>query len=213
MLILPYIACRSDMAESASVLQEIHDVLQVCGISKPVACTQLIYIEGFNSLDNFGLMDRETDFLETANCLASRDVATCMNLGKVQIEGIQALVWVIHDHQTHNQPLIAADFGQVAKMAAMTGKQIEKERVDKYATLSGIGKFKAEDFEASEDGFPNILYQKHRQLRQSSGTPSAIGLFQEYSRMLRQSGYTRSGFPERRLVRTTGRFLGCSKRI
>ena len=42
----------------------------------------------------------------------------------------------------------------------MMGKQIEKERVDTDAKLSGLGKFKSEDFEASEDCFHNLLYQK-----------------------------------------------------
>ena len=39
----------------------------------------------------------------------------------------------------------------------MMGKQIEKERVDTDAKLSGLGKFKAEYFMAAEDFFHNLL--------------------------------------------------------
>ena len=42
----------------------------------------------------------------------------------------------------------------------MTWKWIEKEREEIYEKVSDIGKLKAEYFEAAEDGFHNILYQK-----------------------------------------------------
>ena len=42
----------------------------------------------------------------------------------------------------------------------MTGKRIEKERAETDAKVIGLGKFKAEYFEAAEYGFHNQLYQK-----------------------------------------------------
>ena len=69
-------------------------------------------------------MERDTDVLDMAKCLASRAVATCMNLGTVQIKGLEDLVWWTHNSKTHNQPLIAAEFGQVTKREKMTGKRI-----------------------------------------------------------------------------------------
>ena len=80
------------MAEAEAALQEIHDVLQVCGISECVACTRLIDNEGFNSREDFGVMDGDTDMLEMAKRLDSRAVATRVNLGMVQIKGLRALV-------------------------------------------------------------------------------------------------------------------------
>ena len=59
-------------------------------------------------------------------CLASMVVATHMNLGTVQIKGLQDLVWWIHDIHTHKQPLVSGEFGQVSKRGVITGKQIEK---------------------------------------------------------------------------------------
>ena len=89
-----------------------------------------------------------------------KDVATRVKLGTVQIKGLQALVWWIHDHQTYNQPLNLADFGQVEKRAVMKGKRIEKEMADTDAKVTGLGKFKVEDFDVAEDGFNNLIYQK-----------------------------------------------------
>ena len=85
---------------------------------------------------------------------------TCVNLVMVQIKDIQALVLRNHDRQTHNQPLIAAEFARVAKRSAMTGKQIEKEKAETEKKFSGICKFKSEYFEADEGGFYNLLSQK-----------------------------------------------------
>ena len=122
-----------------------------------MARTRLIENEGFNSLEYFGVMDRDTKVLETAKNLATRVVTTCLNPGKFQIKMFQDLVWWIHDLQKHNQPLIAADFDQGAKRAVMTGKRIKKDRTETDATVSGIGKFKVEEFEANEYGFRKLL--------------------------------------------------------
>ena len=51
------------MVAAAAALQEIHDVLQVCGISGCVAFTRLIDIERFNSLNDFSVVDGYTDVL------------------------------------------------------------------------------------------------------------------------------------------------------
>ena len=39
----------------------------------------------------------------------------------------------------------------------MAGKQIEKDRVDTYTKVIGLGKFKSEGFEADEVGFHNLI--------------------------------------------------------
>ena len=88
----------------------MHYVLQLCSISALVTFTRFIENKGFNSLEGFGVMDGDTGMLETMKYLASRSIATRMKLWKVKIKGLQALVWWIHDRQTHNQPLIVDDF-------------------------------------------------------------------------------------------------------
>ena len=80
-----------------------------------------------------------------------------MDLDKIQIKGLQYFVWCIHDFQTHNQPLIMANFGQISKIAAMMVKRIDQEMAETDAKLSGLGKFKAEYFMAAEDFFHNLL--------------------------------------------------------
>ena len=114
------------MAESAAVLQEICGVSQVCGISERVTCTLFISNKGFNSLVDFGVRNRDMVMLEMVKFLACRAVATHMNLGTVQIKGLQYLVRWNHDQYTHNQPLVAAEFCQDSKNSAMTEKQIDK---------------------------------------------------------------------------------------
>ena len=42
----------------------------------------------------------------------------------------------------------------------MMRKWIEKGRVEKDAKVSALGKFKVEDFEATDDGFYSLLSQK-----------------------------------------------------
>ena len=78
-------------------LHVIQDFLQVRGIYKCVACTGFIDNDGFNSLKDVGFIDGDMGMLEMANFLASRAVATCVNLGTVQIKRLRALVWWVHD--------------------------------------------------------------------------------------------------------------------
>ena len=73
-------------------LQETHNVMQVCEIYKRIACTQLIDNKGFNSLNNFCVIDGDGNILDIAKCLATRAAATLTNLGMVQIKGFQDLV-------------------------------------------------------------------------------------------------------------------------
>ena len=118
--------------------------MQVCGISERFSCTRLTDNEEFNSHKEFGVVDGDMNVLEMVNLLASRAVTTSVKLGTVQIKGLQALVWWIHYRHTHNHPLIAAKFGQLDKRAEIISKQIDKNRADTDAKVSGIGKFKLE---------------------------------------------------------------------
>ena len=108
--------------ESSAVLQEIQYVLQVCGIFECIAHTRLIDNKGFNSLEDFNVMDGDMEVLDMAKSLVSRAVTTRMNLGTVQIKGLQYLVWCINDCLKHNHLLIAAAFDQVAKRAVDDGE-------------------------------------------------------------------------------------------
>ena len=76
---------------AASVVQEIHNVLQVCGISELVTHMRLKDNKGFNSFKDFGVINRDTDVLKMSNFLASRNVATRVNLGAVKIKGFKIL--------------------------------------------------------------------------------------------------------------------------
>ena len=56
----------------------------------------------FNSLNGFSFMYGNMDVLEMAKSVVSRAVVARMNLETVKIKGLQDLVWLIHDSQTHN---------------------------------------------------------------------------------------------------------------
>ena len=59
----------------------------MCGISEFVACTWMIDNEGFNSFKDFVVIEGYTTVLDMEKCLASRAIATRVNLGPVQIKG------------------------------------------------------------------------------------------------------------------------------
>ena len=80
---------------AAAAVQEIQNVLPVCGISALIYHSRLIYNKGFNSLKYFGVMDGGTDVLDMVKRLVGRSVVTCMNLEMFQIKGLQALFWWI----------------------------------------------------------------------------------------------------------------------
>ena len=64
------------MASAAEALQEIHNVLLLWGISERVTCTRFIGNEGFNSIEDFSVMDGYTDVQEVEKRLSSRSVYT-----------------------------------------------------------------------------------------------------------------------------------------
>ena len=68
------------MAAVSESLQVIHNVLQVCGIHKCVACTRLIENKEFNSLGDFGFMAGDMVVLDMEKLFSSGAVATTVNL-------------------------------------------------------------------------------------------------------------------------------------
>ena len=132
-------AAAAGFAAAAVAAQaEVHAVLTVCGIISPQDRQRIVMNEGFNTLEDFAVMDGDQDVVDMAKRLAGRPAASRVNLGTVQIKALQALIWWIHDRQTHGQPLVAADWDQAAMTAARVHKRIEKERPTLEATVSGL---------------------------------------------------------------------------
>jgi hypothetical protein len=79
----------------------------------------------------------------------------------VMVKRLQMLVWWVHDHQKHGLPINAADFNiqvmnQVAEM-----KSLKHDMAEKEPSVSDLGKFDPDDFDAYKDAFLNLLAQSY----------------------------------------------------
>ena len=136
---------------------EVDAVLIVCGIVNAEHRQRLVAGEGFTTLEMFGIMDGDQDVVDMAKRLAGRPAASRVNLGTIQIKALQALVWWVHDRQTHGQPLVGAEFTQAALTAARQQKRIDKEKSETDASVSSLVKFDPDIFEVCDDTFRNFL--------------------------------------------------------
>ena len=151
---------------AAAAAADVHAVLQTCGIGPVAIRNRIITSEGFNALDDIGIMESDSDVTDMAKRLASRPAnAGRVHLGTIQIKNLQCLVWWIRDRQRHNQAINSADFDIAAMNAARESKRIEKERSNRDATVSGLAKFQPDEFDEHEDAFLNLLSQRIGSLR------------------------------------------------
>lgn len=141
---------------------DLHAVLGMCGITAEEMHARLITHEGFNTLEDLGILENDTDVMEMAKQLASCMVAEgCINLEMVQIKCIQALVWWVHDHLKHGQALDAVDWTHAAMGSAMKCKHTKKECSEMEASVKDLVKFDPDDFDIHEDAFVNLLVQTY----------------------------------------------------
>ena len=122
---------------------DVHVVLNTCGITNVGIRNTIIQNEGFNTLEDIALMRSDTDVNEMAKCSAARTVADGrVTFGTAQIICLQGLVWWLRDCIKHGQPLDANDFDAAALENAMVRKVIEKESVEPTLRLQVITKQK-----------------------------------------------------------------------
>jgi hypothetical protein len=76
------------------------------------------------------------------------------------------LVWWIRDHQKRGLALIAANFDEDTMSQASTMKMLRRETSDKEPSITDLGKFDPDDFDAHEDAFKNLLAQTYGVLRE-----------------------------------------------
>jgi uncharacterized membrane protein YgcG len=151
----------------ADPIQELHDVFLTCGINDMATRTTIIAQEGFTQLDDLGVLETDTDVSEMAKRMATRTQAEGrVLLGTVIIKRLQTLVWWIRDHQKRGLALVAADFDADAMSAASEMKTLMRERSDKEPSVTDLGKFDPDDFDAHEDAFLNLLAQSFGVLKE-----------------------------------------------
>ena len=146
----------------ADPIEELNMVFQTCGIADPVVRTNIINREGFTSLEDLGVLETDTDVSDMAKRLASRTQAEGrVYLGTVVVKRLQTLVWWVRDHQKRGLTVNAADFTVQEMNQAAEMKGLKREMADKEPSVSDLGKFDPDDFDAYEDAFLNLLAQTY----------------------------------------------------
>jgi hypothetical protein len=79
----------------------------------------------------------------------------------VVVKRLQTLVWWVHDHQKWGLPINVADFDVLVMNQAAEMKSLKHDMAEKEPSVSDLGKFDPNDFDAFEDAFLNLLAQSY----------------------------------------------------
>jgi hypothetical protein len=150
------------MAEALAAvnpLDELHTILEQCGIATQAARNNLIANEGFTSIEGMSCMTNDNDVNEMAKHSMSRTSTDGhVIMGTVAIKRIQGLVFWIKDHCFRGLPITAEAFTVEEMENAMTNKEYRKEMAEATEpSVKDLGKFNPDDFKIHEDAFVNLL--------------------------------------------------------
>jgi hypothetical protein len=148
-------------------IDDLHAVFAMCGIPDAAMWTLIMNREGFNQLDDLGVLETNTDVTKMAKRMASRTQAEgWVLLGTVIIKRLQTLVWWICDHQKRGLPLNANEFTIATMASAAEMKTLWGEMTDSEPLVKDLGKFDPDDFDAHEDAFLTLLAQSYGVLKE-----------------------------------------------
>ena len=117
----------------ANIIDDVHHVLTICGITAVASRNVFIDVEGLDTLEAFGDLNGDGDVTEMAKRMASRQQANGrVILGTTHIKRIQALVYWVKDHHRRDLVPDANDWDADTMRASMTRKESEKnfEKID-----------------------------------------------------------------------------------
>jgi hypothetical protein len=155
------------VTKMADPIKELNTVFMTCSINDARMRANIIAREGFTQLEDLGVLETDTDVTEMAKRMASRTQAEGrVSLGTVVIKCLQMLVWWVRDHQKRDLPLVAAEFNAAMMNQASEMKALRRELSNKAPSVSDLGKFDPDDFDAHEDAFLNLLAQSYGVLRE-----------------------------------------------
>jgi hypothetical protein len=144
----------------ANLIDNLHAVFAMCGITNKAAHMNIINQEGFTQLEDLGVLEADTNISEMAKRMVTRTQAEGrMLLKTVVIKRLQTLVWWVRDQQKRGLNLNAADFDAAAMNQASEMKTFRRERAAKEPSMTDLGKFGPDDFDSHEDVFLNLLSQ------------------------------------------------------
>jgi hypothetical protein len=148
-------------------IDDLLAVFAMCGIPDAVTRTLIMNREGFNQLDDLGVLETNTDVKKFEEKMASRTQAKgWVLLGTVVIKRLQTLVWWIRDHQKRGLPLNANKFSVATMASAAEMKTLRREMTDSEFLVKDLSKFDPDDFDAHEDAFLNLLAQSYGVLKE-----------------------------------------------
>ena len=104
-------------------------------------------------------MDTNTYVSDMDKRLAYQMQASCVVLGMVHINKIQALVWWIYYCQQHDILLGADDFVFIIIFDVIESKIIHTYQTSTYMVVKDISNFYPDNYDIHEDLFLNILLQ------------------------------------------------------
>ena len=111
---------------------------------------------------DLGVLEMDMDVSDMAKRLALRMQAEGrVYLGTVVVKRWQTLIWWVHNHQKHGLPVSAVDFRVQAMNQAAEMKSLKCDMAEKEPSVSDLGKFVSDDFDAYKDGFLNLLTQSY----------------------------------------------------
>ena len=147
---------------AAGNVNNVDLVLALCGVENQVARGNIIAWEGFESLEDLGILEDDKDVSEMAKRMAGRAPNQGhVHLSTVTIKRLQALVWWIHDRQKLNLPLNAAALTPAVLTDAVERKIVQKKQAEAEITTKDLAKFEPDDFDTHEDAFLNLLAQTY----------------------------------------------------
>jgi hypothetical protein len=151
----------------ADLIDNLHAVFVMCGITNEVTHMNIINQEGFTQLEDLGVLETNTNVSEMAKRMVTRTQAEGrVLLRTVVIKWLQTLIWWVRDQQKRGLTLNAADFNAAAMNQASEMKTLRREREEKEPSITDLGKFDPDDFDSHEDMFLNLLAQSFGVLRE-----------------------------------------------
>ena len=114
-------------ADEGPIINPVHDVLIVCGITVAANRNVFINIEGLDTLDKFAYLDGDRDVTEMAKRMLNRASAAAgkVMLGTIQIKNLQSLVWWCKDHHRRGKVLDPANWSKAELSRAAESKETE----------------------------------------------------------------------------------------
>ncbi len=143
----------------ADPVAQLHQVLTTCGITTQVDHDRIINVEGFNSIDNLGILCKDHDVDEMVKQMAAHTQADGWVIqGTAALMQLKALAIWVRDKQKLNMEINPDDLMVEEIVMTQTRMAIVEELKEKGdPSVKEIGKFDLDYFKTFDDAFVNLL--------------------------------------------------------